>query len=190
MIIITCGCLALYLHMSFTCPLAKPQSRREQSWLILRAETAPKSAPVALVPRQSRRAWLVSGGWKMKSMFYCSYGAGLRWFFSFKKNLTHKQKKHCPQEEIKDKENIDAKTQHTGKWSARNALKLLVTSTYQFKSSNKAWRKATGLRNKNKHEEWHSRRAKWKKKKDTISNISEREDHTFSCAGIIMMSAL
>lgn len=43
-----------------TCPLAKPQSRREQSWLMLRAETAPKSAPVALVPRQSRRAWLVS----------------------------------------------------------------------------------------------------------------------------------
>lgn len=29
------------------------------------------------------------------------------------KNLTHKQKKHCPQEEIKDKENIDVKTQNT-----------------------------------------------------------------------------
>lgn len=44
-----------------TCPLANPQRSREQSWLMLSAETAPKSAPVALVPRQSRRAWLVSG---------------------------------------------------------------------------------------------------------------------------------
>lgn len=55
-----CGCLGMNTPWNSTCPLAKPHSRREQSWLMLRAETAPKSAPVALVPRQSRRAWLVS----------------------------------------------------------------------------------------------------------------------------------
>lgn len=185
----TCGCLVLYLHMSFTCPLAKPQSRREQSWLMLRAETAPKSAPVALVPRQSRRAWLVSGGWKTKRMFYYGYGAGLRWIFSFKKSNTQTKKALPSSRNKRQRKHQCENTIHTGKWSARNALKLLVTSTHQFKSSNKVWRKTTGLLNKNKHEAWHSRLVK-RKKKDTISNISEREDHTFSCAGIIMMSAL
>lgn len=56
--------LSIYIKIQTdlrTCPLANPQSRREQSWLTLRADTAPKSAPVALFPRQRRRAWLVSG---------------------------------------------------------------------------------------------------------------------------------
>ncbi|KAK0150231.1 DELTA-thalatoxin-Avl1a [Merluccius polli] len=44
-------------HGTSTCPLAKPHSNREQSWLMLRAETAPNSAPVAVVPRHSRSAW-------------------------------------------------------------------------------------------------------------------------------------
>ena len=51
-------CVCVRTH---TCPLAKPHSNREQSWLMLRAETAPNSAPVAVVPRHSRRAWLTSG---------------------------------------------------------------------------------------------------------------------------------
>ncbi|TNN63969.1 hypothetical protein EYF80_025811 [Liparis tanakae] len=52
---IVCDC-ARVCPSTRTCPLANPQSIREQSWLMLRAETAPNSAPVALVPRQSRRA--------------------------------------------------------------------------------------------------------------------------------------
>lgn len=46
--------------LRLTCPLAKPHSSRVQSWLILRADTAPYSAPVAVVPRQRRRAWFWS----------------------------------------------------------------------------------------------------------------------------------
>lgn len=46
--------------LTLTCPLAKPHSSRVQSWLILRADTAPYSAPVAVVPRQRRRAWFWS----------------------------------------------------------------------------------------------------------------------------------
>ncbi len=46
--------------LRLTCPLAKPHSSRVQSWLILRADTAPYTAPVAVVPRQRRRAWFWS----------------------------------------------------------------------------------------------------------------------------------
>ncbi len=46
--------------LRLTCPLAKPHSSRVQSWFILRADTAPYSAPVAVVPRQRRRAWFWS----------------------------------------------------------------------------------------------------------------------------------
>lgn len=47
-------------ELRHTWPLANPHKRREQSWLMLRADTAPNSAPVVLLPRHSRRAWLVS----------------------------------------------------------------------------------------------------------------------------------
>lgn len=160
----------------YTCPLAKPQRSREQSWLMLRAETAPKSAPVALVPRQSRRAWLVSGEDDEEDILLLKQQDGLQikcgWWNEFKiiikkTNSVLNQTAHW--------------YQNTTHWHQMQSCKLLIAHNQTKQQSMKKRRSA---KPKYGQEQWCLPNKK--KKNISTSDPSDRDVHTFSCAGIIM----